>query len=44
MASDGATGIGPTDPLAPGPLLTLAGDGLEVEIAPEAGGRIARIR
>ena len=44
MASDGATGIGPTDPLAPGPLLTLAGDGLEVEIAPVAGGRIARIR
>lgn len=44
MPSDGTAGIGPTDPLAPGPLLTLAGDGLDVEIAPEAGGRIARIR
>lgn len=34
----------PTTPMAPGPVLLLAGDGVEVEVAAEAGGRIARIR
>lgn len=33
-----------TSPLAPGPLLTIGEAGLEVDIAPEAGGRIAQIR
>lgn len=33
-----------TAPLPVGPLLTLTGDGLEVQLAPAAGGRIAQIR
>lgn len=37
-------GPGPTSPLAPGPLLTIRDGGLEVDIAAEAGGRIAQIR
>ncbi len=41
-ASAGA--IGPTSPMAPGPLLTLADAGLEVDVAPQAGGRIAQVR
>lgn len=36
--------IGPTTPLAPGPLLTLASGALSVDVAPQAGGRIAQIR
>jgi len=35
---------GPTTPLPPGPLLTLAAGALEVDVAPAAGGRIAQIR
>lgn len=35
---------GPTSPLPPGPLLTIREGGLEVDLAPEAGGRIAQIR
>jgi len=31
-------------PLAPGPLLQISSDSLEVDVAPEAGGRIAQIR
>ncbi len=33
-----------TAPMAPGPLLTIAANGLEVDIAAAAGGRIAQIR
>jgi aldose 1-epimerase len=31
-------------PLAPGPMLRIGSDALEVDVAPEAGGRIAQIR
>jgi aldose 1-epimerase len=46
MAADPAwgDGIGPTEPMPPGPLLTLADGALSVDIAPQAGGRIAQIR
>lgn len=36
--------IGPSSPMPPGPLLTIAAGDLSVDIAPEAGGRIAQIR
>ena len=38
MASDA------TAPLAPGPLLTLTHGTLAVDVAPQAGGRLAQIR
>lgn len=46
MAVDGVRveAIDPTAPMAPGPLLTLDGNGLSVDVAPQAGGRIAQIR
>lgn len=46
MAAEAAAtdAIGPTTPLAPGPLLTLEAGALSVDIAPQAGGRIAQIR
>ncbi|MBS7458601.1 aldose epimerase [Coralloluteibacterium stylophorae] len=40
----GAQGDGALAPFAPGPTFVIAGGALEVEIAPEAGGRIAQIR
>lgn len=46
MAAEAAPpdAIGPTTPMAPGPLLTLEAGALSVDIAPQAGGRIAQIR
>ncbi|MDH5832893.1 aldose 1-epimerase [Luteimonas kalidii] len=43
-AADGGIDPGPTSPLAPGPLLTLATGAIELDIAAAAGGRIAQIR
>lgn len=39
-----ADSIGPDSPMPPGPLLTIADGDLSVDVAPEAGGRIAQIR
>lgn len=46
MAEDPAAGQAPgaLTPLAPGPLLTIGTGALSVDIAPQAGGRIAQIR
>lgn len=46
MAAEAARldAIGPTTPMAPGPLLTLSAGTLSVDVAPQAGGRIAQIR
>lgn len=44
MAEDTSGWPGPLTALAPGPLLTIAGGALSVDIAPHAGGRIAQIR
>src|SRR5690606_16628299 len=47
MADDVGTapgGFGPATPMPPGPLLTIADGDVAVDVAPEAGGRIAQIR
>ena len=46
MADDAAAPahVGALSPLAPGPLLTIGDGALSVDIAPQAGGRIAQIR
>lgn len=43
-AAGAGVDLSPTSPLAPGPLTTLAAEGIELDIAAAAGGRIAQVR
>ena len=43
-AAGAGVDLTPTSPLGPGPLLTIAADGIELDVAAAAGGRIAQIR
>lgn len=43
-AAGAGVDLTPTSPLPPGPLLTIAADGIELDVAAAAGGRIAQIR